>query len=161
VSRYSEYIQCYGVVGSSIYRYIWQKNILWGVGYDRTRRYSTSLHTFKSCEVDHLLSYLNWAKDRQSPEPLTKMKKTRNRNADHGPDPGGKEERLFPFFGLCLCCCIISERFILLTMPVYNFKKMSPVPAAPDLIDIVLMRTQRKTPTVIHPGYKITRIRSF
>ncbi|KAG7356236.1 GTPase [Nitzschia inconspicua] len=46
-------------------------------------------------------------------------------------------------------------------MPVYNFKKMSPVPAAPDLIDIVLMRTQRRTPTVIHPGYKITRIRSF
>mmetsp|Transcript_25357 Transcript_25357/g.59747 ORF Transcript_25357/g.59747 Transcript_25357/m.59747 type:complete len:708 (-) Transcript_25357:316-2439(-) len=46
-------------------------------------------------------------------------------------------------------------------MPVYNFKKMSPVPAAPDLIDIVLMRTQRRTPTIIHPGYKITRIRSF
>lgn len=46
-------------------------------------------------------------------------------------------------------------------MPVYNFKKMSPVPSAPDLIDIVLMRTQRRTPTVIHPGYKITRIRSF
>lgn len=46
-------------------------------------------------------------------------------------------------------------------MPVYNFKKMSPVPTAPDMIDIVLMRTQRKTPTVIHPGYKITRIRAF
>ncbi|CAJ1946837.1 unnamed protein product [Cylindrotheca closterium] len=46
-------------------------------------------------------------------------------------------------------------------MPVYNFKKMSPVPSAPDLIDIVLMRTQRRTPTVIHPGYKINRIRSF
>jgi len=46
-------------------------------------------------------------------------------------------------------------------MPVYNFKKMSPVPAAPDFIDIVLMRTQRRTPTIIHPGYKITRIRSF
>ena len=30
-----------------------------------------------------------------------------------------------------------------------------------DLVDIVLMRTQRKTPTVIHPGYKISRIRSF
>jgi nucleolar GTP-binding protein len=29
------------------------------------------------------------------------------------------------------------------------------------MIDIVLMKTQRKTPTVIHPGYKITRIRSF
>lgn len=46
-------------------------------------------------------------------------------------------------------------------MPVYNFKKMAPVPSAPDLVDIVLMRTQRKTPTVVHPGYKITRIRSF
>lgn len=46
-------------------------------------------------------------------------------------------------------------------MPVYNFKKMKPVPSAPELIDIVLMRTQRKTPTVVHPGYKITRIRSF
>lgn len=30
-----------------------------------------------------------------------------------------------------------------------------------EMIDIVLMRTQRKTPTVIHPGYKITRIRNF
>ena len=29
------------------------------------------------------------------------------------------------------------------------------------MIDIILTRTQRKTPTVIHPGYKITRIRSF
>lgn len=29
------------------------------------------------------------------------------------------------------------------------------------MLDIVLMRTQRKTPTVIHPGYKITRIRAF
>lgn len=46
-------------------------------------------------------------------------------------------------------------------MPVYNFKKMAPVPSAPDLVDIVLTRTQRRTPTVIHPGYKITRIRNF
>lgn len=29
------------------------------------------------------------------------------------------------------------------------------------MIDIVLTRTQRKTPTVIHPGFKITRIRNF
>ena len=29
------------------------------------------------------------------------------------------------------------------------------------MIDIVLTRTQRKTPTVIHPGYKIVRIRNF
>jgi nucleolar GTP-binding protein len=46
-------------------------------------------------------------------------------------------------------------------MPVYNFKTMAPVPSASDLVDIVLTRTQRKTPTVIHPGYKITRIRNF
>lgn len=46
-------------------------------------------------------------------------------------------------------------------MPVYNFKKMHAVATSTELIDIVLMRTQRKTPTVIHPGYKITRIRNF
>lgn len=46
-------------------------------------------------------------------------------------------------------------------MTVYYFKKMIPVPTAPDFIDIVLMKTQRRTPTIIHPGYKITRIRSF
>jgi len=46
-------------------------------------------------------------------------------------------------------------------MVVYNFKKISPIPSASEMIDIVLTRTQRKTPTVIHPGYKITRIRTF
>lgn len=29
------------------------------------------------------------------------------------------------------------------------------------MVDVVLTRTQRKTPTVIHPGFKISRIRSF
>ena len=60
-------------------------------------------------------------------------------------------------------CELIKQRqeIEIVIMPVYNFKKMHPVPAAPELIDIVLMRTQRKTPTVIHPGYKITRIRAF
>lgn len=29
------------------------------------------------------------------------------------------------------------------------------------MIDMVLTRTQRRTPTVVHPGYKISRIRSF
>jgi len=36
-----------------------------------------------------------------------------------------------------------------------------PLRAASDFVDIVLTRTQRKTPTVIHPGYKISRIRAF
>jgi nucleolar GTP-binding protein len=46
-------------------------------------------------------------------------------------------------------------------MVVYNFKKIAPIPSASDMIDIVLTRTQRKTPTVIHPGFKINRISSF
>ena len=46
-------------------------------------------------------------------------------------------------------------------MVVYNFKKIQPIPPSSEFIDIILTRTQRKTPTVIHPGYKITRIRSF
>ncbi|GMI40055.1 hypothetical protein TrCOL_g13369 [Triparma columacea] len=46
-------------------------------------------------------------------------------------------------------------------MVVYNFKKIAAVPTAGDMVDIVLTRTQRKTPTVVHPGYKISRIRSF
>jgi nucleolar GTP-binding protein len=44
---------------------------------------------------------------------------------------------------------------------VYNFKKIAVVPTSEDLIDIVLSRTQRKTPTVVHPQYNISRIRSF
>uniref|UniRef100_T1ICJ4 Nucleolar GTP-binding protein 1 n=1 Tax=Rhodnius prolixus TaxID=13249 RepID=T1ICJ4_RHOPR len=41
-------------------------------------------------------------------------------------------------------------------MPMYNFKKI-----AVDFIDIILSKTQRKTPTVVHKHYKISRIRSF
>jgi len=43
----------------------------------------------------------------------------------------------------------------------YNFKKIATVPAATDFIDVVLSRTQRQTPTVVHAGYAITRIRQF
>ena len=43
----------------------------------------------------------------------------------------------------------------------YNFKKIASVPAATDFIDVVLSRTQRQTPTVVHAGYAITRIRQF
>lgn len=46
-------------------------------------------------------------------------------------------------------------------MVVYNFKKIQTVPTANDFVDIVLTRTQRKTPTVIHPTYAISRIRAF
>lgn len=42
-----------------------------------------------------------------------------------------------------------------------SWKDIPTVPTGPDLLDIVLNRTQRKTPTVIRPGFKITRIRAF
>lgn len=43
----------------------------------------------------------------------------------------------------------------------YKFKEIGVVPPSDAFIDIVLSRTQRKTPTVVHPGYKISRIRNF
>ena len=46
-------------------------------------------------------------------------------------------------------------------MAYYNFKKICVVPTSKDFTDIVLSKTQRKTPTVIHKHYKISRIRSF
>lgn len=35
---------------------------------------------------------------------------------------------------------------------VHNFKAMQSVPTAKDFIDIVLSKTQRGTPTVVHNG---------
>ncbi|KAI1280816.1 Nucleolar GTP-binding protein 1 [Halotydeus destructor] len=46
-------------------------------------------------------------------------------------------------------------------MSQYNFKRIGVVPSTKDFVDIVLSKTQRKTPTVVHRGYKISRIRSF
>ncbi|KAG5677307.1 hypothetical protein PVAND_007076 [Polypedilum vanderplanki] len=46
-------------------------------------------------------------------------------------------------------------------MSLYNFKKIMVVPPATSFIDIMLSRTQRKTPTVVHKHYKISRIRAF
>jgi len=43
----------------------------------------------------------------------------------------------------------------------YNFKTIKVIPPAAELINIILSKTQRKTPTVVHPGYAISRIRSF
>lgn len=46
-------------------------------------------------------------------------------------------------------------------MVLYNFKKIQVVPDGKDFLDIVLSKTQRKTPTVVHPQYSIARIRKF
>ena len=43
----------------------------------------------------------------------------------------------------------------------YNFKSIPIIPKVSDFIDSILSKTQSKTPTVTHPGYKITRIRKF
>ncbi|KAL5725271.1 hypothetical protein ACHQM5_008432 [Ranunculus cassubicifolius] len=43
----------------------------------------------------------------------------------------------------------------------YNFKKITVVPTGKDFIDIILSRTQRQTPTVVHKGYAIARLRQF
>lgn len=43
-----------------------------------------------------------------------------------------------------------------------ELKSISPIPkTAQELIDIVLNATNRKTPTVVHPGFQISRIRDF
>lgn len=44
---------------------------------------------------------------------------------------------------------------------IQSFSHITPVPQSNELIDIALSKTNRKTPTVIHPGYEIQRIRSF
>ncbi|KAK7262518.1 hypothetical protein RJT34_30092 [Clitoria ternatea] len=47
------------------------------------------------------------------------------------------------------------------TMVQYNFKKITVVPNGKDFVDIILSRTQRRTPTVVHKGYSISRLRQF
>ncbi|CAN8062556.1 unnamed protein product [Agarophyton chilense] len=46
-------------------------------------------------------------------------------------------------------------------MVLVNFKTITVVSAADALVDNVLSKTQRKTPTVVHKGYSIGRIRDF
>lgn len=43
----------------------------------------------------------------------------------------------------------------------YNFKAIATVPNAKEFVDVILSKTQRKTPTVVHPQYEIGRIRQF
>ncbi|KAI6218364.1 Nucleolar GTP-binding protein 1 [Aphelenchoides fujianensis] len=43
----------------------------------------------------------------------------------------------------------------------YNFKNITIVPSAATLKEVVLSKTQRKTPTVVHRHYAISRIRAF
>ncbi|KAI1783129.1 nucleolar GTP-binding protein [Ganoderma leucocontextum] len=46
-------------------------------------------------------------------------------------------------------------------MSTSGLKAIAPVPKASDFLDIVLSKTQRKTLTVVHKNFKISRIRNF
>lgn len=46
-------------------------------------------------------------------------------------------------------------------MSVNGLKAITPVPNVTDFLDIILSSVQRKTPTVIHKNFKISRIRNF
>lgn len=56
---------------------------------------------------------------------------------------------------------VAFAQLLFLNMSLYNFKKIEPVPTSSDFIDIILSKTQRKTPTVVHKNYNIGRIRQF
>jgi nucleolar GTP-binding protein len=43
----------------------------------------------------------------------------------------------------------------------YNFKKIQVVPTGKEFVDIVLTRTQRKTPTQLHSHLPVSAIRRF
>lgn len=43
----------------------------------------------------------------------------------------------------------------------YNFKSIVKIPTSSELVDISLSKTQRKTPTMVAAGFKISRIRKF
>jgi nucleolar GTP-binding protein len=42
-----------------------------------------------------------------------------------------------------------------------GLKQIGPIPTSSQFTDIILSKTQRKTPTVIHANFKISRIRAF
>lgn len=44
---------------------------------------------------------------------------------------------------------------------IQSFNHINPVPKCEELIDLALSKTNKKTPTVIHPGYEIQRVRQF
>lgn len=46
-------------------------------------------------------------------------------------------------------------------MPPPQFKTIQAIPTAKDFTDIILSKTQRQTPTVVHNGWSIQRIRQF
>ena len=81
----------------------------------------------------------------------------------------GMGKRPITFHASTLFCILDSFKYFFFCrsvkssskMSYYNFKKICVVPTSKDFTDIVLSKTQRKTPTVIHKHYKISRIRSF
>ena len=76
---------------------------------------------------------------------------------------GEKTSRLVQqsfFFPFAVCHQGVKEIFVM-SQSASSFKNIDPVPNGIDFLDIVLSRTQRRLPTVIRPGFKISRIRAF
>ena len=46
----------------------------------------------------------------------------------------------------------------MIKMAHYNFKKITVVPTSKDFTDVVLSKTQRKTPTQIHRHFKVSTV---
>ena len=39
-----------------------------------------------------------------------------------------------------------------------DFKAIAPIPNGTEMVDIILSKTQRKTPTVVRPGYQFSLV---
>uniref|UniRef100_F1KX82 Nucleolar GTP-binding protein 1 n=1 Tax=Ascaris suum TaxID=6253 RepID=F1KX82_ASCSU len=56
---------------------------------------------------------------------------------------------------------VLSNSVLTAMNSTYNFKKITVVPSAAELKEVALSKTQRKTPTVVHRQFAISRIRAF
>ena len=65
------------------------------------------------------------------------------------------------YFNLHLLFLLFLLFFFRSMSALYNFKRIQVIPTSTEFVDIVLSKTQRKTPTVIHKNYAISRIREF
>ena len=66
------------------------------------------------------------------------------------------------------CAAFRAESLFSLSFPRFfpatmktTWKEIAPVPSSQEFLDIVLSRTQRRLPTQIRAGFKISRIRAF
>ena len=86
--------------------------------------------------------------------------------ADKYEKPSSLTRRLLPFIQkpitiLKSLFCVTAAQPEIRSKPIPNLKKITVVPHGKDFVDIILSMTQRQTPTVVHKGYAISRLRQF